>query len=75
MCNNALNLSNGKLIVDNNWLVGTYCHWLISAEDENSYITLDFQNINVSYEIYFIVLRNIEHSENFNGEINNVIIL
>ena len=50
LCQNALNLNkgNGKLIGDNNWLVGTYCQWLISAENENSYITLQFQNINVS---------------------------
>ena len=50
-CQNALDLINGKLIVDNNWPVGTYCQWLISAGDENSYITLEFQNINVSLEI------------------------
>ena len=48
LCKNALDLSSRKLIVGNNWSVGTYCHWLISAEDENSYITLEFQNINVS---------------------------
>ena len=48
LCNNALDLSNGKLIVDNNWSLGTYCQWLISAEDENSYITLEFENIHVS---------------------------
>ena len=48
LCQNALDLTNGKLIVDNNWPLGTYCQWLILAEDENSYITLEFQNINVS---------------------------
>ena len=48
LCQNALDLINGKLIVDNNWPVGTYCQWLISAEDESSYITLEFENINVS---------------------------
>ena len=48
LCQNALDLTNGKLIVDNNWSVGTYCQWLISAEDESSYITLEFENINVS---------------------------
>ena len=48
LCHNALDLSNEKLIILDNWPVGTYCHWLISAEDENSYITLEFQNINVS---------------------------
>ena len=48
LCQNALDLSNSKLIVDNNWPLGTYCQWLISAEDENSYIAIEFQNINVS---------------------------
>ena len=51
LCQNALDLTNGKLIVNNNWPLGTYCQWLISAEDENSYITLEFENLNVSYEI------------------------
>ena len=48
LCKNALDLRSRKLIVDNNWSVGTYCQWLIPAEDENSYVTLEFQNINVS---------------------------
>ena len=48
LCENALDLSNGKLVVDNNWEIGTHCHWLISADDENSYTTLEFQNMNVS---------------------------
>ena len=48
LCQNALDLTNSKLIIDNNWPLGTFCQWLISAEDENSYITLEFQNINVS---------------------------
>ena len=52
LCQNALDLINGKLIVDNNWPLGTYCQWLISAEDENSYITLEFQNINVCQNIF-----------------------
>ena len=48
LCQNALNLSNSKLIIDKNWPYGTYCQWLISAKDENSYITVQFDNINVS---------------------------
>ena len=47
MCNEALDLSIGKLIVKI-MEVNLYCKWLISAEDENSFITLKFQNINVS---------------------------
>ena len=54
LCKNALDLTISKLTVDNNWSVGTYCQWLISAEDENSYITLEFQNIIVSLETYHL---------------------
>ena len=53
LCNNALDLSNGKLIVYNNWQVGTYCQWILSAVEENSFITLEFQKINVSCKIYY----------------------
>ena len=47
LCENALDLSNGNLIVEHNWPYGTYCQWLISSEDENSYVNLEFQNIQV----------------------------
>ena len=46
-CENALDLSNGKLIVDSNWPLGKYCQWLISAIDDNYYVNLEFQNLNV----------------------------
>ena len=61
LCQNALDLTNRKLIVDNNWPLGTYCQWLISAEDENSYITLEFQNIKVSQNF----LRKFYHTKMF----------
>ena len=47
ICDNALNLANGILYVENNWPDGTYCQWLISAQDNNDYVTLEFQNFNV----------------------------
>ena len=50
-CDNALDLSNGtdgKLTVESEWPVGTHCQWLISAIDENHYITLEFQSLDVS---------------------------
>ena len=47
MCENALNLTTGKLIVDNNWPFGTFCKWMLSAQDDNSYVSLEFQNLNV----------------------------
>ena len=57
LCQKALDLSNGKLIVANNWAIGTFCHWLISAGDENSYTTLEFQKLNVSYEIPMLFIK------------------
>ena len=38
-CENALNLTSGKLIVNKDWPSGTYCQWLITSENNNSYIT------------------------------------
>ena len=46
-CDNALDLTNGQLIVENNWDDGTYCQWMISAQDDDGYVTLEFQNFNV----------------------------
>ena len=53
LCNNALDLANGSLKVENNWLDGTYCQWLISALDNDGYVTLEFENFNVRNTIAF----------------------
>ena len=46
-CSNALN--NGILsFVDNTMPLGTVCRWLFSIEDDDSYITLEIQHLNVS---------------------------
>ena len=47
LCENALDLSNDKLIVESNWPFGTYCQWLLSAEDDEHYINLQFEDIDV----------------------------
>ena len=47
ICDNALDLANGILSVKNNWPHGTYCQWLISAQNDDDYVTIEFQNINV----------------------------
>ena len=47
ICDNALDLANGILHVENNWLDGTFCQWVMSTQDNNSYVTLEFQNFNV----------------------------
>ena len=47
VCNNALDSSEGILIIDDVWEVGTLCKWLLPIEDENSYITLEFEHLDV----------------------------
>ena len=47
VCDNALDLTNGYLNVDDNWPYGTNCQWLILAQDNNSYVMLEFENFNV----------------------------
>ena len=53
LCDNALDLTNGILKVENNWPDGTYCQWLISAQDNDGYVTLEFENFNVRNTIAF----------------------
>ena len=46
-CSNALN--NGILsFVDDTMPLGTVCRWLFSIEDDDSYITLEIQHLDVS---------------------------
>ena len=47
LCKNALDLSNLRLIVENDWPFGMECQWLISAEDDQHYVNLEFENIDV----------------------------
>ena len=52
LCDNALDLINGQLSVEkvifgNDLPLGTYCQWMISAQDDDGYVTLEFQNFNV----------------------------
>ena len=51
LCDNAQDLANGILNVEDNWPEGTYCQWLISAQDDNGYVTLEFQNVHVRNSI------------------------
>ena len=53
LCDNALDLVNRQLKVEEIWPVGTYCQWLISAQDNDDYVTLEFQNFNVRNSIAF----------------------
>ena len=51
LCNNALDLANGQLKVEDNWPDRFYCQWLISAQDNDGYVTFEFENINVRKNI------------------------
>ena len=53
LCNNALDLANGILNVEDNLPHSTYCQWLISAQDNEGYVTLEFENFNVRNTIAF----------------------
>ena len=53
LCDNSLDKANGILNVENNLPYGTYCQWLISAKDDNGYVTLEFQIFHVRSTIVF----------------------
>ena len=46
-CDNALDLINNHLIVNENLPYGIHCQWLIYTANNNSFITLEFSNITV----------------------------
>ena len=47
LCQNALDLDNGKLIIEDNLPTGTFCQWVISASDDNHYVNLEFEKLDV----------------------------
>ena len=51
--NNSLDLAKGTLIVQDNLPFGAKCQWLISSQDDDDYVTLEFQNFNVRNTIAF----------------------
>ena len=46
-CDNALDLDDRSLVIDINFKEGISCQWLISAQDNDDYVTLEFQKFNV----------------------------
>ena len=46
-CDNALDLINNQLIVNENLPYGIHCQWLIYTAINNGFITLEFSNITV----------------------------
>ena len=53
LCDNALDLANGILNVEDNLTHNTYCQWSISTQDNEGYVTLEFENFNVRNTIAF----------------------
>ena len=51
ICEKGLNLKNGTLIVHNFHIgflpLGSICQWLISASDDQHYVNLEFEKLNV----------------------------
>ena len=43
-----MDLSKGTLNIDNSWKFGTHCKWLLPIIDDSYYITLEFQDYDVS---------------------------
>ena len=55
VCKNALVLTSGTLTIKDKWPIGTNCQWLLSVEDANTYITLEFEHLDVSiYQAGFL---------------------
>ena len=48
LCQNTLDLINGKLTFESHFPYDTYCQWLISAIDDEHYVNLEFQHLDVS---------------------------
>ena len=46
-CDNALDLINNHLIVDENGPDGINCQWLVYTANADNFITLEFSNITV----------------------------
>ena len=58
LCQNTLDLINGKLIVESHFPYGTYCQWIISAVDDKHYVNLEFENIDVRIvELDYLLTR------------------
>ena len=74
MCQNALDLANHKLIVEDSLQLGIHCQWLISAKAENGYVTLEFQNIKVTgiiqliWKLYYINNINLYENLSFHSD-------
>ena len=47
-CDNALNLTTGQLIVQDDSPIDKDCQWLITAQEDDAYITIEFHTLNVN---------------------------
>ena len=49
LCDNALDLNSSQININNKkWPTKVNCKWVISAEGNNSYLSLEIEEINVS---------------------------
>ena len=42
-----------SLAVTDNWPLGTNCQWLIASQNEDDFVTLEFQNLYVNNKLYY----------------------
>ena len=59
LCQNTLDLINGKLTFESHFPYDTYCQWLISAIDDEHYVNLEFQHLDVSISFTEPSIKNI----------------
>ena len=53
LCDNMLELENGQMIVKVKYAEIINCRWLISAQDDDEYVTLEFHNFNVRNSYFY----------------------
>ena len=57
MCNNALDLNKTQLYINNKNWPNVNCKWVISSEGNNSYLSLEIEEINVSTRVVNFFLK------------------
>ena len=53
LCDMALDLTDGHLIIEDDLPWGTFCQWLISAQEDDGYVILEFRNFTVLTMTFF----------------------
>ena len=66
VCKNALVLTSGTLNIKDKWPIGINCQWLLSVEDDNTYIALEFEHLDVSIYLAGVLELGLCMVENIN---------